>query len=217
MPTLYKAQLIQPESPWGATFDRTYLELCRDQVGILTALGFYAEHDLPPPQENSNAIPTEDEETELRQIASALTVAAGASEAMPTGVLVATLLKVSKNPNLFFARELPRPVEWAIANDYQRGDEPPRTHLRDVWGDQVATLPGEVEQPTDLNIAKAAIAAAARIQETRKAGRPYNQADQILAVQLGAISIRRGNEPIMRRASWSSSRAVRSMIFSISF
>jgi hypothetical protein len=223
MPTLYKAQLIQPESPWGATFDRTYLELCRDQVGILTALGFYAEHDLPPPQENSNAIPTEDEETELRQIASALTVAAGASEAMPTGVLVATLLKVSKNPNLFFARELPRPVEWAIANDYQRGDEPPRTHWRDVWGDQVATLPGEVEQPTDLNIAKAAIAAAARIQETRKAGRPYNQADQILAVQLGAIfrrsgqPIRRGNEPIMRRASWSSSRAVRSMIFSISF
>ena len=79
MPTLSKAQLIQPESPWGAAFDQMYLELCRDQVGILTALGFYAEHDLPPPRENSNAIPTQDEEIELRQIASALTVAAAAS------------------------------------------------------------------------------------------------------------------------------------------
>lgn len=205
MPTLSKAQLIQPESPWGAAFDRMYLELCRDRARVLTALGFYAEHDLPPPQENSNAVPTQDEETELREIASALTVAAAASEAMPTGVLVATLLKVSKNPKLFLARELPQPVEWAIANEYRRGDEPPGTHWRDVWGDQVAKLPGEVEQPTEPNIAKAANAAIAKIQERRKAGRPYNQADQILADQLGAIfrlsgqPIRRGNEPIMRR------------------
>jgi hypothetical protein len=205
MPTLSKAQLIQPQSPWGAAFDRMYLDLCQDRVRILTALGFYAEHDLPPPQEDSDAIPTQDEETELRQIASALTVAAAASEAMPTGVLVATLLKVSKKPSLFFARELPQPVEWAIANDYQRGDEPPGTHWRDVWGDQVAKFPGEVEQPTEPNIAKAANAAIARIQETRKAGRPYNQADQILADQLGTIfrlsgqPIRRGNEPIMRQ------------------
>ena len=124
---------------------------------------------------------------------------------MPTAVLVATLEKVSKKPSLFFARELPQPVEWAIADDYQRGDEPPGTHWRDVWGDQVATFPGEVEQPTDLNIAKAADAAIATIQKTRKAGRPYNRADQILAVRLGAIfrqsgqQIRRRREPVMRR------------------
>jgi hypothetical protein len=203
MPTLSKAQLIQPESPWGAPFDRMYLELCRDRGAVLTALGFYLEHDLTPPRENSNTTPTQDEATELRQIASALTVAAAVSEAMPTGVLVATLLKVSKNPNLFFARELPQPVEWVIANDYRRDDEPPGTHWRDVWGDQVATFPGQVEQPTEPNIAKAANAAIAKIQGTRKAGRPYNQAAQILADQLGAIfrrsgqPIRRGNEPIM--------------------
>jgi hypothetical protein len=52
MPTLSKAQLIQPESPWGAAFDRTYLELCQDRVRILTALGFYAEHDQLPLLEN---------------------------------------------------------------------------------------------------------------------------------------------------------------------
>jgi hypothetical protein len=204
MPTLSKAQLIETQSPWGAAFDRMYLELCRDRVRILSALGFFAERNLPTPEENSDAIPTPDEEEELRQIASALTVAAAASEVMSTSVLVATLLRVSKDPRLFGPRELPQPVEWAIADDYQRGDEPPGTHWRDVWGDQVATFPGEVEQPTDLNIAKAAGAAIARIQETRKAGRPYNQADRFLAVRLGDIfrrsgqPIRRGNEPVMR-------------------
>ncbi len=202
MPTLAKAQLIQPESPWGATFDRMYLELCRDRVPILTALGF-AEYEMPHFPENSGEILMKKESAELRRMASALTVAAAASEVMPTGVLVATLRKVSKNPGLFFARELPQPVEWAIANDYQRGDEPPGTHWRDVWGDQVAAFPGEVEQPTDLNIAKAASAAFVSLQAKRKAGRKHNRADQILADQLGEIfrrsgqPIRRGHEPVM--------------------
>jgi hypothetical protein len=203
MPTLFKAQLTESESPWGAAFDQMYLELCRDRVPILTALGFYAEHDLSAP-ENSDAIPTKDEERELRQIASALTVAAAASEQMPPGVLVASLRKVSKEPSLFFTRELPQPVEWAIADDYQRGDEPPGTHWRDVWGDQVAAFPGEVEQPTELNVAKAARAAIATIQEARKPGRTFNRADQILAVRLGTIFRRSGQQivrsrvPIMR-------------------
>ena len=109
MPTLSKAQLIETQSPWGAAFDRMYLELCRDRVRILSALGFFAERNLPTPEENSDAIPTPDEEEELRQIASALTVAAAASEVMSTSVLVATLLRVSKDPRLFVPRELPQP------------------------------------------------------------------------------------------------------------
>ena len=205
MPTLSKPQLIEPKSPWGAAFDQIYLGLCLDRVSILTALGFYAEHDLPPPEENSDTIPTTDEAEELRQIASALTVAAAASATMPAGVLAATLLKVSKNPDLFFPRELPAPVEWAMACDYQRGDEPPGTHWRDVWGDQVAAFPGQIEQPTGLNIAKAARAALVSLQKKRKAGRKYNRADQILADQLGEIirrsgqSVRRRRQPIMRQ------------------
>src|SRR6266566_8047177 len=128
MPTLSKAQLLESESPWGAAFDRIYLELCRNRIPILTALGFYTERDVPAP-ENSDAMPTKDEEEELRQITSALTVAAAASAEMPTGVLIATLKKVSKNPSLFLPRELPQPVEWAIANDYQRGNERPGNAL----------------------------------------------------------------------------------------
>ena len=204
MPTLSKAQLVESESPWGAGFDLMYLELCGDRIPILTTIDFYAKHDLPPPPENSKAILTKDEQEELRQIASALTVAAAASTTMPTAVLVASLLKVSKKPSLFFTRELPEPVEWAMACDYQRGDEQPGTHWRDVWGDQVARYPGEVEQPTEANIAKAARAALATIQESRKPGRTYNRADQILADRLGEIfrgsgqPIRRCNEPVMR-------------------
>jgi hypothetical protein len=203
MPTLAKPRLIEPESPWGAPFDRMYLELCRNRIPILTALGFYAERDLSPPK-NSDEILTKDEEDELRQIASALTEAAAVSATMPTAELVATLLKVSKQPSLFMARELPQPVELAIASNYQRCNEPPGTHCRDVWGDQAASFPGEVEQPTESSIAKAAAAALARIQKTRKAGRPYNQADHTLAIRLGSIfrqsgrAIRRWLVPTMR-------------------
>ena len=103
MPTLPKPELTEPESPWGAAYGQMYLELCRHRAPILTALGFYAEHDLPVPEENSSTIPTKDEEEELRQIASALTVAAAASATTPTGVLVATLQNISKQPSLFLA------------------------------------------------------------------------------------------------------------------
>jgi len=203
MPTLAKPQLTEAPFRWGATFDEMYRELCRNRGAILTALGFYAKHGRLPPDVNSSAIPTKYEEEELRQVASALTEAAAASDIMPTAVLVATLLKVSKNPDLFFKRELPAPVEWAIACDYQRGDEPPGTNWRDVWGDQVSSVPGEVEQPTEASIAKAARAALATIQETRTPGRTYNVADQILADRMGEIfrgsgqPIRRHREPIM--------------------
>ena len=156
MPTLAKALLIEPESPWGAPSEKMYQELCRDRRRILTALGFYPKRDLPSPEEDSEGVPTIDEERELLPIAGALTAAAEESTVMPTAVLVASLLKVSKKPSLFFTRGLPQPVEWALAGDYQRGEEPPATHWRDVWGDQVARFPGEVEKPTEANIAKAA-------------------------------------------------------------
>jgi hypothetical protein len=202
MPTLAKPQLTESRSAWGAASDEMYQELCRDRVAILTALRFYAQRDLLPPDVNSSA--TKNEEEELLQIAGALAVAAEASGIMPTAVLVATLLKVSKNPSLFVKRELPAPVEWAIACDYQRGDEPTGTHWRDVGGHQVARFPGEVEQPTEASIAKAARAAIATIQESRKPGRTHNRADQVLADRLGQIfrgsgqPIRRSNEPVMR-------------------
>jgi hypothetical protein len=81
----------------------------------------------------------------------------------------------------------------------------PRNVLADVWGDQLAAFPGEVEQPGNVNIAKAASAAIATIQAARKAGRTRNLADQIVADRLGEIfrrsaqPIRRRREPVMRQ------------------
>jgi hypothetical protein len=204
MPTLAKALLIEPESAWGAPSDKMYQELCRDRVSILTALGFYAKRDLPTPEENSDGVPTTDEETELLPIAGALVAAAEASTVMPTAVLVATLKKVRANPSLLMTRELPQPVEREIACSYQRENEPPGTHWRDIWGDQVALLPGQVQQPTEANIKKAVLSALEQIQNGRKRGRTYNRADQILADRLGEIfrgsgqPIRRSNETVMR-------------------
>ena len=132
------------ESPWLETWDRMYRDLCLNRGPILTALGFYAEHDLPVPGIDLVGKLTEDEEAELRPIASALTRAAAASEVMPTGVLIATLKKVSKSPSLFFSGQLPAAVEWEIASNYQRSDEKPATNWRDVWGDQPALFEGQV-------------------------------------------------------------------------
>src|SRR4051794_1458734 len=198
MPTLAKPQLIAPESPWALDF---YKELCANRVAILSAVRFYAEHGLSADPATD---PTEWEAEQLREIAGALSVAAAASAVMPDRVLVASLQRVANNPELLLTRELPATVEWAIASVYQRAQEAPGTHWRDVAGDQLARFPGEVEQPTTVNIAKAARVAMETLRQGRKRGRPYNLADQILADRLGAIFrrsgqlIRRHRETIMQ-------------------
>jgi len=168
MPTLSKARLTECESPWLETWDKMHQYLCPNKVPILTALGFYAEHDLPNPEADSAGSLTVDEKAELGAIATALTIAAVASDAMPTAVLIATLHKVSSCPLLFFSGQLPAAVEWEIAGNYQRGCEKPATHWRDVWGNQ---LEGDVEVPTQPNITRAALSAIDSIQgERRRAG-----------------------------------------------
>jgi hypothetical protein len=198
MPTFSKAQLTESETPWLETWDRMYRDLCQNRGPILTALGFYAEHDLPAPGANPADILTEGEEAELRPIASALTVAAAASEAMTSAILIATLKRISKTPSLFFSGQLPAAVEWIIACNYQRGDEKPATHWRDVWGDQPALFEGQVETPTEANITRAATSAIRRLQNLQKRGRPYNPANRILADGLGVI-FRSSGQLIVRR------------------
>jgi hypothetical protein len=182
MPTLSKPQLFERESPWLRESDRFLQELCRKGVPILARLNYYAERGLPVPEAEQLEALVQDEETELKRIAGALTFAAEASEELPAAKLIATLRQVSRNPSLLRLGQLPAAVEWAIACHYQRCDEKPGTHWPDVWGDQP-----EAELPTDANIAKAALAAIARIQSTRKRGRRPNAANQVLADRLGEI------------------------------
>jgi hypothetical protein len=199
MPTLSKAQLIQRESPWQNASDRIYQELCRNRVPILVSLGYYKEHNLPVPEADPPEALSQDEETEIKPIAGALSVAAGASQVLPRGELIATLKRVSKEPCLLRQGQLPEEVEWAIARSYQRLDELPGTHWYDVWHGKVAFPKGKVEVPTDHNITKGALAALGLAQSAKMRGRPPNLANQILADELGHIFRRSGQRIVRRR------------------
>jgi hypothetical protein len=204
MPTLAKAKLTESESPWLEAWDAMYAYLLLNRSWILALIGFYAEHDLPVPIENRPDNVTKEEDAELWRIATALTYAATASEVMPTGVLIATLKKVSKKPYLHYSGSLPEAVQWAIASYYRRGDEKFATHSLDVLSSQPRHFVGQVEVSTELNIARAARSAIQNVQRGRGRGRPCVPANQILADNLGEIfrssglPISRRLEPVMR-------------------
>jgi hypothetical protein len=200
MPTLAKPELIERESPWLEEFDRFYQELCLNKVRILESLGYYEENDLPVPKlDQAGELSEEEEEEEIKPIARALTVAAGASQVLPGAKLLATLKRVSKDPACWQQGRFPEEVELAIARTYQRGDENPGTHWYDVWRGKLAFPEEQIEVPTDLNIAKAALAAVGPIRSTKSRGRPPNLANQIIADELGAIFRRRGQQIVRKR------------------
>jgi hypothetical protein len=170
MPTLAKPELIERESPWLEEFDRFYQELCLNKVRILESLGYYEENDLPVPKlDQAGELSEEEEEEEIKPIARALTVAAGASQVLPGAKLLATLKRVSKDPACWQQGRFPEEVELAIARTYQRGDENPGTHWYDVWRGKLAFPEEQIEVPTDLNIAKAALAAIAPFEARNRA------------------------------------------------
>jgi hypothetical protein len=178
MPTLYKAKLTEFETPWQKSWERMYRQLRLKRAPILTLMGFYAEHDLPIPRTDPGSNLTKDEDTELERIATSLTLAIVASEAMPVGVRIATLKKVARNPSSFFSGQLSGEIEWVIACNYRRSDEKAGTNWQDVLGKQPGHFDSQVEIPTERNIARAALYAVSRIQSARRRGRPYNPANR---------------------------------------
>jgi hypothetical protein len=185
MATLYKAQLIEADSPWLEAWDEIYAYLRPTSGPILNSLRFHAERDLLIPDEAADL--TKDEDEEIRRIATQLTHAAACSQVPTDGVLIATLKKIEKTPTLYNSDQLPEAIEWKIASHYQRHDEKPATNWRDVWGNFPETYEGQVEPATDENIARAAASAAEATQDGRRRGRPPNHANRILADGLGEI------------------------------
>jgi hypothetical protein len=198
MPTLAKPELIERESPWLEQSEWFYRKLCRKKVPILTSLGYYDERNLSVPEAGQEEALCQDEEAEIKPLATALTLAAAASEVLPRAVLIASLRRVSKEPSSWRRCRLPEEVELAIARTYQRCDEEPGTHWYDVWRGKLAFPEGKVEVPTDVNIAAAALAATGRIQSTKSRGRPPNPAHQLLADALGE-NFRRTGQRIVRK------------------
>jgi hypothetical protein len=62
MPTLSRPQLT--ESDWLAIWDRMYRDLFLNAGPILTALGFYTEHDLQTPEADLVRVITRDEDAD---------------------------------------------------------------------------------------------------------------------------------------------------------
>ncbi len=196
MPTLYKAQLTEPETPIEEIWARMFNGLVPNARPILESLGFYAEWDLPIPGPESGL--TEEEKKELEPIARALMEAAVLSVQMREGPIIATLEKIARKPSLFFEHELPAAAQWEMAIVYRRGDEEPGTFCMDIWGNEQTTCAYAIETPTDANIKRAAEAALRSIKRQRKGGRPPNPANEKLAELLGRI-FRSTGHPIVRR------------------
>jgi hypothetical protein len=184
VPTLYAAQLSEPETPWPEIWNRMYQGLVPNARQILALLGYYVEHDLhvPPP----DAPLTADEIAELTPIVSALTIAAVECARMPDGVLLATLKTVAKSLSRS-ASSLPAAVLWEMAANYRRGQEKPGTFAMDIWGSDQTRSNYVGGEPMPDDIARAAEAAASRIQAQRSRGRRHHRAYPILAESLGAI------------------------------
>jgi hypothetical protein len=199
MPTIYKAQLTEPETPMLEIWERMFNGLIPNAPAILDFLGYYAEHDLPIP--NLEGELTEEEKEELNPIARVLMEAAIKSVQMTDGVLVSTLDKVAKNPSLFFESQLPAAVQWEIAKDYQRGDEKPGAFGMDIWGDEQTRCTHLLETPAEANIKRAAEASRRRIQKRRRSGRPFNPANWIVAESLGKLFRPSGHSIVRRRES----------------
>jgi len=208
MPTIYKPQLTEPETPMPEIWDRMFKGLIPNARPILDSLGYYAERDLEIPARESEL--TEEEKEELRPVASGLMETAIMSVRMKDGVLVSTLDKIAQDPSLFFDGGLPAAVQWEVAKEYQRVDEQPSAFCMDVWGDEQTVCSYSLTAPTEASIKKAAEAAHRRIKKLRASGRRYNQANRIVAHSLGRI-FRLSGHSIVRR--WVPAMSERELIF----
>src|SRR5258706_6925480 len=99
-----------------------YIKLCRARPPILPALGFTPNRTCLARQK----IPMRPDERRKRGIAS------NSQRPNSRGCRVCRNVK---KPQPFLPRELLRPIEWAIADDYRRDDERPGTHWQETCGE----------------------------------------------------------------------------------
>ena len=187
MPTVYKAQMVETETPWVDIWNRMYEGLSARR--ILHMLDCYSRNDIELPRPGTPL--TQDEILELTPIVSALTMAAVESQRMAPGVQIATLRRIAKHPPQSTS-ELPGAIQWELARNHRRGEEAPGTFSMDIWGSDQTGAPYITGVPTPENLARAAEAAAGRFLAGRSAGRERNTANWILGEELGRTFRARG-------------------------
>jgi hypothetical protein len=191
MPTLSKSQLTETPSVWQEPGEEMRQKLYEIGETVLTALDFYREHDRPEDfggkfreqvEAHKNAV--------LSEIAAALTLAASVAQSISVPVLIATLEKVRKAPDLIFSEDFPAAVLWYVAKAFQRAEEKPGTYWPDVMGEAPANFRKGLKTPTPENITAAASRAIGLVHGGRRRGRPRNFANEILADPLREIFLR---------------------------
>lgn len=128
----------------------------------------------------------------IDEIAAVLATAFMHSAQMPTGVLIATLKNVQKQPSLAISKNLPGAVDRALAGHYQRNKEKPGTFWPDAMYIRPVGFNGVMRRPTGRRLAKAAALATHQLLKRRHKGRPKKHVSELLAYNLRAIFSRSG-------------------------
>jgi hypothetical protein len=151
-------------------------------------LGFYREHGKPEDFDGrfKEQVLVHEKEV-LSEIVGALTSAAAISASLSMPVLIATLKRVRKNPQLVCKKSFPGAVAGILARTYQRANEKPGTFWPDIMGELPKNFQGQLERPTPASIKVAASRALVSLRKGRMPGRPRNFANESLAENLGLI------------------------------
>ncbi|MGY3605884.1 MULTISPECIES: hypothetical protein [unclassified Bradyrhizobium] len=185
MPKRYKPSAYRPAPSWKKLWKQFYAELEKQGVPILQASEFYEAHDREPPEiEAIRYKLSEEERGALERVATALTIAANGAHRTAPGVVAAWLAAVANKPILLRSRDLPPEAIEAIVAHYQRGKEPPGTHLQDVLSRRRIRFRRRKRRPTSRNIVRAAQAASVALPRPR--GRPQNVGNWLAAEYLAS-------------------------------
>jgi hypothetical protein len=194
MPTLYKAQLVESETPFLKIWRRMYVGQRPNARQILDMLGFYQERGLAVPLPKKRL--STEEKLEFTAVITALTKAVVETQQMPAGVMASTLLRIA-NASPEQVDGLPAIIQWVLAAFYRRCNEAPGTYALDIWGTEQTEANYIRGEPTPENIARAAQTALVGLPRPR--GRPPNVANFILAKELGPIFRRSGGTTTRQR------------------
>jgi hypothetical protein len=204
MSTKYKPIINEPESVWSAPAKALLGNALEQRGNILETLNFYEEHGHLGGMDGKfdDRITCAAGEL-LAELAGILTLALARAAEAPTGVAIATLEWVKKNPSAAQGYTLPGFAEGLLAAHYQRNDEDKATYYPDIMGFVPNGFHDTIQIPAEESIINAASAAIDALSSVRRAGRPSSEATRILGEGLREMFLR-FNTKITRRSETSS-------------
>ena len=204
MPTKYKPVINEPESVWSTPAKTILDQVLESRRDILEPLNFYLEHGRPGEADGKFDTQIRHAEDEvLAEIAGILAFAAARAARPRSGVVIATLEWIAKQPSAARDYTLPGFAEWLLVPHYQRADEDRGVYFPDVMGFVPNGFHDTIQIPAEDSIIKAASAAIDALGPATRAGRPSSEANSIVGEGLGQIFLRY-NEKITRRSELSS-------------